>query len=207
MDILRANPRNTRRHKIQRYAIAGAILVAVIFGVAALPVAFLYFAGLSKKDVENATNQASGAARQSGLPTIKALPLKNSQSVAFVDANVIPMDKEQVISGQTVLVQAGRIGQIGPVDQVTIPTGALRIDGRGKYLIPGLADMHVHFTENQNSNNALVQLLIANGVTTVLNMRGSIVRLDLRQLLLVVCDGDREFHEQAPALHGGQPAP
>ena len=41
MDILLAKPRNTLRHKVQRYVIAGSILVAVIFGVAALPVAFL----------------------------------------------------------------------------------------------------------------------------------------------------------------------
>ena len=181
MDILLAKPRNTRRHKIQRYAIAGTILVVIIFGVAALPVAFLYFAGLSKKDVENAGNEPSDATRPNHLQTIKTSPLKNSQPVAFVDVNVIPMDKEQVVPHQTVITRNGKISEIGPVDQIQIPAGTLRIDGRGKYLIPGFADMHVHFADDRNVNNALVQLFIANGVTTVLNMRGSEVHLDLRK--------------------------
>jgi imidazolonepropionase-like amidohydrolase len=63
---------------------------------------------------------------------------------AFVDVNVVPMDSERVLPGQTVVVQGGRITALGPSPQVPVPAGAVRIDGRGQFLIPGLADMHAH---------------------------------------------------------------
>jgi len=66
------------------------------------------------------------------------------RDVAFVNVNVVPMDQERVLAGQTVLVRGERIAAIGPVAAVEIPEGAMRVDGTGKYLMPGLADMHVH---------------------------------------------------------------
>lgn len=54
------------------------------------------------------------------------------------------MDRERVLLDQTVVITAGRIAQIGPASEVRIPPEAVRIDGRGKYLLPGLADMHAH---------------------------------------------------------------
>jgi imidazolonepropionase-like amidohydrolase len=64
--------------------------------------------------------------------------------IAFVDVAVVPMDKEQILSHQIVLVVSGRIAQVGPAASVKVPADAYRIDGRGKFLMPGLADMHVH---------------------------------------------------------------
>src|SRR5690348_5013930 len=66
-----------------------------------------------------------------------------SKTIAFVDVNVVPFDRERVLEAQTVIVREGRIAQIGPASKVKVPAGALKIDGRGKYLMPGLADMHV----------------------------------------------------------------
>ncbi len=72
-------------------------------------------------------------------------PLSAQTAVtAFVDVTVIPMDRERVLARQTVLVRGDRIVALGPAQQVSVPTGAARIDGRGKYLMPGLADMHAH---------------------------------------------------------------
>jgi len=88
--------------------------------------------------------------------------------VAFVNVNVIPMDSERVLEGQTVIVHDGVIEMIGNSGQVQIPNEALVIDGYGKYLIPGLVDMHVHI---QDENELL--LLVANGVTSVRNMWGN----------------------------------
>lgn len=90
------------------------------------------------------------------------------QSVAFTNVNVIPMDVEAVLSGQTVLVQNGRISQVGPAGQVAVPDDTLVIDGHGRYLMPGLADMHVHVKEE----NELL-LFLAHGVTTVRDMWGT----------------------------------
>jgi imidazolonepropionase-like amidohydrolase len=63
---------------------------------------------------------------------------------AFVDVNVVPMDTERVLAHQTVLVAGGHITALGPASQVKVPAGAVRVDGRGKYLMPGLTDMHLH---------------------------------------------------------------
>jgi len=88
--------------------------------------------------------------------------------VAFENVNLIPMDRERVVENQTVIVRDGLIAAIGNSDQVSIPDGALVIDGRGQYLMPGLTDMHVHI---QYENDML--LLVANGVTSVRNMWGN----------------------------------
>src|SRR5262245_864094 len=63
---------------------------------------------------------------------------------AFVDVTVVPMDRERLVPHQTVVVRGTRIADIGPAERLQIPVGAQRIDGRGKYLMPGLADMHSH---------------------------------------------------------------
>ncbi len=66
--------------------------------------------------------------------------------VAFVDVHVLPMDAERVLRSQTVIIQGERIAATGPFSAVAIPPGAFRIEGRGRYLVPGLVDMHVHLT-------------------------------------------------------------
>ena len=91
-----------------------------------------------------------------------------SPSTAFVDVAVIPMDRERIIEGQTVIVRAWVIKAIGNTDQVEVPLEAFIVDGRGRYLMPGLADMHVHV---EYPNDLL--LFVANGVTTVRNMWGN----------------------------------
>ena len=100
----------------------------------------------------------------------------------FEQVNIIPMDKERVINNQAVAVKDGKI--IAIVDQkyaYRIQTDN-RIDGQGRYLMPGLADMHVHVRWNPE---VMFNLFIANGVTTVANMRlldgeGAIDHLKLR---------------------------
>ncbi|HET7174769.1 MAG TPA: amidohydrolase family protein [Gammaproteobacteria bacterium] len=83
---------------------------------------------------------------------------------AFVGVNVVPMDRERVLRGQTVLVEDGNIKAIGP--DLAVPAGATVIDGHGTaYLSPGLADMHVHSDTAED-----MKVYLANGVTTVLNM-------------------------------------
>lgn len=88
-----------------------------------------------------------------------------STETAFVDVNVVPMDRERVLTRQTVLVRDGRITRIGPASEVAVPPGALRIEGAGRYLMPGLADMHVHLAPASWPGH--MALFVANGVTTV----------------------------------------
>jgi imidazolonepropionase-like amidohydrolase len=69
----------------------------------------------------------------------------------------------------TVVIDGDRISDIGPQARVRIPKGALIINASGKFLIPGLWDMHVHFGENGEEH---FPALIANGVTSVRQMGG-----------------------------------
>jgi imidazolonepropionase-like amidohydrolase len=83
------------------------------------------------------------------LAAIAAVPSTSAQParpdvVAFVDAAVIPMDRERVVADQTVVVANGKIVAIGPSATTKVPAGALRVEARGRYLLPAFADMHVH---------------------------------------------------------------
>lgn len=87
---------------------------------------------------------------------------------AFVDVNVATMETEAILPHQTVVVAGKRIVALGPVEQIAIPTTATRIVGADKYLMPGLADMHVHIKKK-----FYLLLLLANGVTTIRSMNGT----------------------------------
>ena len=109
---------------------------------------------------------------------------KADQVVAFVNVNVVPMDSERVLTGQTVVVRGERIAEVGPASKVKVPNGALRVDGRGKYLMPGLAEMHGHIPPPQapkEFTEAVLFMYVANGVTTVRGMLGAPGQLDLRE--------------------------
>ena len=88
--------------------------------------------------------------------------------VAFERVTVVPMDRERLLADQTVVVRGGRIAAMGPRRLVQVPAGAVRVDGRGRYLMPGLADMHVHpYNADQFVNH------LAHGVTTIAVLNGT----------------------------------
>jgi imidazolonepropionase-like amidohydrolase len=101
-------------------------------------------------------------------------------SFALVNVNVLPMDRDTVLAGQTVLVRDGLIQQVGATSAVSIPAGARRIEARGRYLMPGLADMHVHMAGPRAIQEELLKMYVVAGVTTILNMRGTTDQLALR---------------------------
>ena len=108
------------------------------------------------------------------------------KSLAFVDVSVLPMDTERVLAHQTVIVTSDRIVQLGATADVKIPAGAQRIDGAGKFLIPGLGEMHGHNPPLGSSREYIEQvyfLFVANGVTTVRGMLGWPGQLELRDLV------------------------
>ncbi|HEY6147679.1 MAG TPA: amidohydrolase family protein, partial [Thermoanaerobaculia bacterium] len=96
--------------------------------------------------------------------------------VAFVGVHVIPMDSNRLLRDQTVVVSGGRIQAVGPAGRTPIPKGARVVRAAGQYLMPGLADMHVHLYAPEE-----LTLNVANGVTTVFNLDGRPVHLLWRQ--------------------------
>jgi hypothetical protein len=130
---------------------------------------------------------------------------------AFVGVNVIPMDRNRVIESQTVVVRDGRIVSIGPQASASVPAGAMRIDGRGKYLMPGLAEMHAHVLGPQAANSETLNkdimfLYIANGITTIRAMLGAPNQLVLREQLQTGEVLGPTMFVAAPSLNG-QSAP
>lgn len=103
---------------------------------------------------------------------------------AFTGVNVVTMDGERVLADQTVLVRDGLIRAMGARSTVPVPGDAVRIDGRGKYLMPGLAEMHAHIP-GDNAPRRQVEdvmlLYVANGITTIRGMLGAPGQLRLRE--------------------------
>ncbi|HEY6554190.1 MAG TPA: amidohydrolase family protein, partial [Vicinamibacteria bacterium] len=99
----------------------------------------------------------------------------SSEVLAITHVNVVPMDAERVLEDQTVLVTKGTIFALGHAREVVIPPGAARVEGRGRYLMPGLADLHVHLFSPDD-----LLAYVAAGVTTVANMDGSPAHLKWR---------------------------
>jgi len=111
----------------------------------------------------------------SSLPALgEAGPTTIGTPIAIVGVHVVPMDRERILADQTVLIEGDRIVSVGPASDAELPEGTREIDGRGSFLMPSLADMHVHLTAEE-----LLPLYLANGITTVVNMNGSPEVLEL----------------------------
>lgn len=97
--------------------------------------------------------------------------VSQSTDTAFVidSVNVIDVTRGTTVGGQRVVVVGERITNMGPATSVATPPGAVVVDGRGKFLIPGLWDMHVHIAGAQDPEH-MFGLFIANGVTGVRDM-------------------------------------
>ena len=118
---------------------------------------------------------------------LPAMPVAAQQrgTVAFIGVNVIPMDRDRVLQNHTVIVQDGRITAVGPAADTQVPAGATRIDASGKYLIPGIAEMHGHVPAVGQAGPQFAEdvlfLYIAGGATTVRGMQGHISQIELRR--------------------------
>lgn len=122
------------------------------------------------------------------------------QDYAFIDVSVIDVADGAAIPHQTVTIHKNRITEVAPSGKVDIPPNAIKIDAAGRYLMPGLVDMHVHAQSIQD-----LALFVANGVTTVRNMRGSPIHLALRQFISEGRLLGPTFYTCGPILDGVPP--
>jgi hypothetical protein len=107
---------------------------------------------LAQQDIRNHSRT-----RDSAL----ALTRQPSGPLAVTNANLFDTETGKSIPGTTVLIEGTRVKAVGADGKVAIPTGAERIDARGKTLMPGLWDMHVHMSEGEGLQH------LAAGVTYV----------------------------------------
>lgn len=95
--------------------------------------------------------------------------------LAFENVTVVPLDQEDVVDDQTVIVRDGEIAEIGATDAVEVPDDATRIDASGQYLMPGLAEMHAHLpgADEEAFRDDVLLLFAINGVTFARGMQGA----------------------------------
>ena len=108
-----------------------------------------------------------------------------AKEIVFHGVNVISMDNEKIITNQDVLIKEGKIAAIGDAGKVTFSKDALIIDGNGKYLIPGLTEMHAHIPpiDSLEPMKNVLLLFAANGITTIRGMLGHPKHLQLRKMV------------------------
>jgi imidazolonepropionase-like amidohydrolase len=123
---------------------------------------------------------------------------------AFTDVTVVPMDRERLLRDHTVVVRDGRIVEVGPSAGVQVPAGATRIDGRGKYLMPGLAEMHAHVPGPQDPAwvEDVLTLYVANGITFARSMLGHPTHLELREAAARGAIVSPTIYTSGPSING-----
>lgn len=140
------------------------------------------------------------------------MTLQSKESAyALLGANVIPMNKEIILKDQTLIIEQGRIKAMGDRSKVKIPKGMKTIDVTGKYLMPGLVDMHAHFFyeqgDNVNTCEAELKVMAANGLTTARIECGDPVYLEARKKVAEHSWLGPELFVASPQFVGNWPWP
>ena len=129
----------------------------------------------------------------------------NERITAFKNVNLVPMTAEKIVENQTVLVKGDRIAEIGDTDKIRIPQNAKVIDGQGAYLMPGLADMHVHLKNDWPLSQ--LDMYLANGVTTVRDLDGRDFMLQWRDEIKAGQRSGPTIYVSAPTIRGYEKNP
>jgi len=143
-------------------------------------------------------------------------PTELDADLAIIHVNVIPMDDERVLESQTVLIRDGIIYRTGPSDRIHVADDVPVIEGDGRYLIPGLAEMHAHvpsppeeFPDEESRQNFeqwledVLFLYVAAGNTTARSMIGHPNHLQIREQLEAGEIIGPRLWTSGPGLHGG----
>lgn len=118
--------------------------------------------------------------------------------------NVIPMDHEEILYNQDVVVSLGKIVAMNETGQVPIDHNATIVDGSGKFLLPGLAEMHAHVppVDDLEPMKEVLSLFLANGVTTIRGMLGHPRHLELREKINSGEILGPHFYTTGPSFNG-----
>ena len=116
------------------------------------------------------------------------------------------MDRERVMENQTVVVRDGRITALGAAGSVAIPPGVIEVDGAGKFLTPGLLDMHIHLSGNRRTSERMLGMWAGMGVTSVAVLNGSNMTLAIRSAAEQGSIVSPRIFSSGPTIRGGPPA-
>jgi imidazolonepropionase-like amidohydrolase len=130
---------------------------------------------------------------------------EDERMTAFKNVHLVPMTEEKIVENQTVLVKGDRIFKIGPADKIEIPPKSKLIDGDGAFLMPGLADMHVHLKGDWPISQ--LDLFLANGVTAVRDLDGRDFMLRWRNEIKTKKRSGPTIYVSAPTIRGDEKNP
>jgi len=124
--------------------------------------------------------------------------------VVFKNVNVVAMDSDRVQLNRTIIVRNGRIISITDPSRARYGKDAYVVDGKGKYLMPGLAEMHAHVppVDDLEPMKEVVKLFLLNGVTTIRGMLGHPRHLELRDKLRSGEITGPNFRTSGPSFNG-----
>ena len=120
-------------------------------------------------------------------PAAHALPPGASRDLVFTHVNVIDATGARLRTDMTIVIREGRIAGLGKTAGARIPKEAEIVDARGKFLIPGLWDMHAHLGTDAFDKQEHLSLFLANGVTGIR-----------------VMDGEPSHHEWRKEIYAGK---
>lgn len=125
-------------------------------------------------------------------------------TIVFQSVNVIPMDQERVLLNQDVAVSMGKIVSINETGLTPFDANVTIINAKGKYLIPGLAEMHAHVppVDDFEPMKEVLSLFLANGVTTIRGMLGHPKHLELRDKINSGEILGPHFYTTGPSFNG-----
>src|SRR2546428_1136828 len=143
---------------------------------------------------------------------LAVIPCQAADVTAIVGATVVHPERDlpsAIASNTTVIIAGSRIEAIGPAGSTPVPAGAARIDGKGKWVVPGLIDSHVHFFQSGNLYTrpdvadfnawmpyakevernkwrlaATFKVWLASGVTSVVDIGGPFLDFEMRDAAL-----------------------
>ena len=128
----------------------------------------------------------------------------SKEGILIKDVTLISMNEDKVIAPQSVFIENQKIVSIGAVIKGINPE--IIIEGSGKYLMPGLTEMHAHIPVPKDGNTSLVEetlfLYLSQGITTIRGMLGDPYHLTLKQL---VEDGKMlgpRIYTASPSMNG-----
>lgn len=127
-----------------------------------------------------------------------------AKTLVFRNVTILPMDKNVQLSGQDVVIENGRILETGATGKLKYSKDAIIVDGTGKFLMPGLAEMHAHIppVEDINPMKENLLLFLTHGITTIRGMLGHPKHLELREMIASGQVPGPRFFTSGPSLNG-----
>lgn len=132
------------------------------------------------------------------------LQAQSPAEIIIQSVTVLPMYKEVMVPNQDVVIRNGLIVSVAPAGRYKPSKGATLISGKGRYLMPGLAEMHAHVppTDNLEAMKEVLLLFLANGITHIRGMLGHPLHLTLREQIKTGTVLGPSLYTSGPSANG-----